>query len=248
VLATGRSDVATIAPDRIEAVIVTREGPILPAMDEALDAVTMFVPLIADDAPLIHIRPGKPGLMAEKSGREELAITRVHDLEREGILAPGAWNRSERIFAKVPDASASKYLMTVIGKAEVSAPGDARGSAPPSVIDGVITAAEGLPAAREDDIQHNYDFAGPKWGAREILILTSDELRRRLEAVCAADAASGFTIINTSISSGGSQDNALPYVQLNTINHTLRSGRPYRITKREDGRFAVYGHAALYSA
>jgi hypothetical protein len=117
VLATGRSDVTTIPPDRIEAVIVMRDGPVPPALNEAIDVVTMFVPLIADDAPLLQIRPSKPGHMAENRAREELAVARVHELEHEGILAPGAWECSERIFVKRPEVSALGYLMTVIGKA-----------------------------------------------------------------------------------------------------------------------------------
>jgi hypothetical protein len=124
VLATGRSDVTSIKPDRIEAVIVTRDGPIPPTMDEALDAVTRYVPLIADDALLIHIRPSKPGLMAEKSARDELALTRIHDLERDGVLAQGAWNRSELIFAKIHNVSAINYLLIVVGKSDTPAPSE----------------------------------------------------------------------------------------------------------------------------
>jgi hypothetical protein len=116
VLATGRKDIASVEPDRIEAVIVTREGPIPPAMDEALGVVTKFVPLIADDAPLIHIRASKPGLMADESGRDQLALARIHDLEREGILAVGAWNRSERMCVTTRDASDANYLLTVVRK------------------------------------------------------------------------------------------------------------------------------------
>jgi hypothetical protein len=249
VLATGRSDVTSIKPDRIEAVIVTRDGPIPPTMDEALDAVTRYVPLIADDAPLIYIRPSKPGLMTEKLGREELALTHIHDLEREGVLALGALNRSECISAEIRDAADGNYLLIVIAEAAASAPGNANVPSPPSIIiDRILAAVEGLPVARDDDVQYDYDFAGPKWGSREILVLTGDELRRRIEAVCAADAASGFMTIDMSAFSEASRDNALPYVQLNTLRDTPGAFRPYRITKRNDGRFAVYGHAALYSA
>jgi hypothetical protein len=114
VLPTGRSDVEPMDPDRIEAVIVTREGPIPPTMDEALDAVTHFLPLVADDAPLIHIHASRPGLMADESGRDELALTLIRDLESEGKLAPGAWNRSKRTFVKTHNRSDTSYLLTVI--------------------------------------------------------------------------------------------------------------------------------------
>jgi hypothetical protein len=248
VLATGRSDVATIKPDRIEAVIVIRDGPIPPTMNEAIGVVSMFVPLIVDDAPLIHIRRSKPGLMTERSCQEELALTRIHDLEREGILAPGAWNRSECIFAKSPEAFVSSYLLTVIGKAEDFTPGDAKVHPLQSeIIDRVLRAAEKLPVARDGDVQCDFDSVGPKWGAREILALPGGELRRRLEAVCSADTASGFTVTDVSMPPMDLQADPVPYVQLNTFSATLRTFRPYRIMKRNDGRFAVYGHPALYN-
>jgi len=122
VLATGRSDVAAIPPDRIEAVIVTRDGPIPPSMGEALERVTRFIPLTVDDAALIHIRPSGRGLMASESGRDELALSRIHDLEREGVLAPGAWNRSERMCVKIPSGSDASYLLTVIRKENKNGP------------------------------------------------------------------------------------------------------------------------------
>lgn len=116
VLPTGRSDSAPLDPDRIEAVIITREGPIPPTMDEALEVVTYFFPLIADDAPLIHICASRPGLMADENRRDELALTRIHDLEREGKLESGAWSRSKRIFVKVNDAPDTSYLLTMVRK------------------------------------------------------------------------------------------------------------------------------------
>lgn len=122
VLPTGRSDIESVDPDRIEAVIVTREGPIPPAMDNALEVVTLFLPLIADDAPLIHIRASRPGLMADASGRDELALTRIHDLEREGKLAPGAWNRSKRTFVETHNVADTNYLLTVIRREDKNDP------------------------------------------------------------------------------------------------------------------------------
>ena len=122
VLATGRTDVTSIKPDCIEAVIVTRHGPIPSTMDEALDVALSFVPLTRDDAPLIHIRSSKPGVMAEKTGRDELAITLIHDLERQGILAKSALNRSECIFTGQRHEAGDNYLLIVIGKASASHP------------------------------------------------------------------------------------------------------------------------------
>jgi hypothetical protein len=249
VLPTGRGDVVSIRPDRIEAVIVTRSGPIPPTIDELLDVVPRFVPITVDDVSLIHIRPGGSGLMAERSRQEELARTHVRDLERGGVVLPGAWNRAECVVTEARNAAAhGNYLLVVVGKAD-PVPEKAMGPASSSItVDDVLAAAAGLPVARDDDVQYDFDFAGPKWGAREILVLTSDELRCRLAAVCAADAANGFTTMTMSMSSKESWDKALPYVQLDTLSDTLRTFRPYRITKRNDGRFAVYGHATLYGA
>jgi hypothetical protein len=248
VLPTGRSDVIAVRPERIEAVIVTRDGPIPPTMAEALDVVPRFVPLIADDAALIHIRPSKPGAMAERSGREELTLAQVRELEREGVLAPGAAERARCVFAEVSNGAVGKYLVAVVSKATDSDPGKPIATAPASdIIDRVLAAAKDLPVARPEDIQYDFDFAGPKWGSRKILILTDRQLRRRLKAVCKADAASGCSIFGMSTSEEESPHGPLPYVQLNTLSSTRLAFRPYRITRRADGRYAVYGHAALYN-
>ena len=116
VLATGRSDVTSIRPDRIEAVIVTRDGPIPPTLDEALEVVPRFIPLIAGDTSLIRIYPSRPGVMAGESSRAELALARINDLEREGVIAHGAQKCSDIIFAKIHDMSSASYLLIVVGK------------------------------------------------------------------------------------------------------------------------------------
>lgn len=117
VLPTGLHDVTPMDPDGIEGVIVARDGPILPTMDDALVVVTKFLPLIADDAPLIHIRRSVPGMMSDESTRDELALSLVLELERERVMAPGAWVRSRRMF--VPGAANdTNYLITVVRKSE----------------------------------------------------------------------------------------------------------------------------------
>jgi hypothetical protein len=248
VLPTGRSDVITVRPERIEAVIVTRDGPIPPTMAEALDVVPRFVPLIADDAALIHIRPSKPGLMAARSGREELTLAQVRELERERVLAPGAAQRARCVFVEVSNGAVGKYLVAVITRRTDPDPGKPIATAPASdIIDRVLAAARDLPVARPEDIQYDFDFAGPKWGSRKILILTDRTLRLRLKAVCKADEASGCTIFGMSTSVEESPHSPLPYVQLNTLSSNRLAFRPYRIAKRPDGRYAVYGHPALYN-
>ncbi|MFD4941361.1 hypothetical protein ACFWNT_02210 [Streptomyces sp. NPDC058409] len=127
VLPTGRHDVTPMDPDGIEGVVVARDGFILPTMDEALVVVTKFLPLIADDAPLIHIRRSTPGMMSDESTRDELAQSFVLKLEREGVMAPGAWARSRRMFILAGAASDTDYLITVVRKGEQHAsPADPR--------------------------------------------------------------------------------------------------------------------------
>ncbi|MWA15722.1 hypothetical protein [Streptomyces sp. BA2] len=122
VLPTGRHDVEPTAPESIEGVVVARDGLIPPTMEEALRVVTKFVPLTADDAPLIHNRPGVPGLMSDTSTRDEMASSLVHDLEREGLLAHGAWTRSRRLFILAGTAIDTDYLITVVRKPKGTRP------------------------------------------------------------------------------------------------------------------------------
>ncbi|MGH3850280.1 MAG: hypothetical protein ACRDRT_11330, partial [Pseudonocardiaceae bacterium] len=115
-LSTGRHDVTPMDPDSIERVIVVREGPITPSMDEALAVVTKFVPLLPDDAPLIRICPGARGMMNEKFTRNRLALSLVQGLERDGVLAPGAWARSRPLSIRAGAADDTDYLVTVVRK------------------------------------------------------------------------------------------------------------------------------------
>ncbi|MFD5030003.1 DUF6585 family protein [Streptomyces sp. NPDC058405] len=116
VLPTGRHGVTPMDPNGIEGVIVARDGFTLPTMDEALVVVTKFLPLIADDAPLIHIRRSVPGMMGDESTRDELAQSLVLKLEGEGVIAAGAWVRSRRMFVLAGDANDTNYLITVVRK------------------------------------------------------------------------------------------------------------------------------------
>ncbi|HEX6470380.1 MAG TPA: hypothetical protein VF069_14880 [Streptosporangiaceae bacterium] len=114
VLPTGRHDVMDVEPDDIERVIVVRDGPVTPTMDEALTVVTRFVPLWTDDTPLIGIRRGRPGMMNDRPARDRLAARLVHAMERDGELAPGAWERARPLFIKAGGADDTDYLLTVI--------------------------------------------------------------------------------------------------------------------------------------
>jgi hypothetical protein len=116
VLPTGRHDVTPIDPDTIEGVVVVRDGPIRPTTDEALAVVTKFLPLIPDDAPLLHIRRAGPGTMSDDSTRDGLVQSLLLDLEREGVLAPDAWGRSRRMYVLAGTARDTNYLITVVRK------------------------------------------------------------------------------------------------------------------------------------
>lgn len=118
VLPTGRHDVTPMNPESIEAVIVTRDGPIAPTTDQALSVVTRRLPLIDDDAALIHVRRSVPGKMKGESTRERLARSLVYALERDGALGPGAWARSKRELASAGNATDTDYLVTVVQKSE----------------------------------------------------------------------------------------------------------------------------------
>jgi hypothetical protein len=120
VFPTGRHDVTPLEPDEVEGVVVACDGVIPPTMDEALAVVTRFVPFIDDDAPLVHIGRSVPGLMIDPSTRDELALSLVHDLERGGSLAPGAWERSVRRFILAGAADDPDYLITVVRKPELT--------------------------------------------------------------------------------------------------------------------------------
>ncbi|MFL6119244.1 hypothetical protein [Actinophytocola sp.] len=118
VFPTGCHDVTPMDPNEIEGVIVARDGLIPPTMDEALVPVTKFLPLIADDAPLIHIRRSIPGLMSDESTREELARSLVLEMEREMAITSAAWARSERMFIRAGTANDTDYLIIVVRKDE----------------------------------------------------------------------------------------------------------------------------------
>ncbi|MEL5955686.1 hypothetical protein AADR41_13075 [Streptomyces sp. CLV115] len=118
VLPTGRPDVTPVDPDAIEGVVVVRDGPIRPTTDEALAVVTKFLPLIPDDAPLLHIRRAGPGTMSDGSTRDGLVQSLLLDLEREGVLAPDAWGRSRRMHILAGPAGDANYLIATVQKSD----------------------------------------------------------------------------------------------------------------------------------
>ncbi|MFJ8827805.1 hypothetical protein ACIREE_39495 [Streptomyces sp. NPDC102467] len=121
VLSTGRHDVQPIHPDTIEGVVVVRDGLIRPAMDEVLPVVMKFLPLVADDAPLLHVGRGTPGMMGDEATRDQLAQSLLLELELEGTLAPGAWVRSRRMFVLAGAANDTDYLVTVVTRKQGAA-------------------------------------------------------------------------------------------------------------------------------
>lgn len=116
VLPTGCHDVMGIDPDDIEAVVVVRDGLIPPTMDDALVPVTKFLPLIADDAPIIHIRRSVLGMMTDDATRDELASSLLRELEREEVVAPAASVRSDNMFIRAGEANDTDYLIVVVRK------------------------------------------------------------------------------------------------------------------------------------
>ncbi|MEV5601474.1 hypothetical protein AB0L33_08545 [Streptomyces sp. NPDC052299] len=116
VLPTGRSDVTPMDPNAIEGVLVVRDGPIRPTTDDALAVVTRFLPLLPDDAPLLHIRGARPRTMGDHATRDALAQSVLLDLEREGALAPDSWGRSRRMHILAGPAGDGDYLLVPVRK------------------------------------------------------------------------------------------------------------------------------------
>ncbi|WP_328901579.1 hypothetical protein OHR86_18085 [Streptomyces sp. NBC_00441] len=122
VLPTGRPDVTPMDPEAIEGVLVVRDGPIRPTTDDALAVVTRFLPLIPDDAPLLHIRRARPGTMSDASGRDGLAQSLLLDLEREGVLAPASWGRSRRMHILAGPGGDADYLIVPVQRSHLRVP------------------------------------------------------------------------------------------------------------------------------
>ncbi|GGZ87094.1 hypothetical protein GCM10010301_69600 [Streptomyces plicatus] len=116
VLPTGRPDATPMDPAAIEGVLVVRDGPIRPTTDDALAVVTRFLPLISDDAPLLHIRRARPGTMSDNATRDALARSLLLDLEREGALAPDSWGRSRRMHILAGPGGDGDYLIVPVQK------------------------------------------------------------------------------------------------------------------------------------
>lgn len=117
VLATGISDVIKVDPNDIERVIVVRGGPIAPAMDEVLKIVTRFIPLWHDDTDLISICRDRSASMNAQRTRVGLAAYLVHGLERDGTLAPGAWQRATHLTIRDGHGGDADYLLVLIRSA-----------------------------------------------------------------------------------------------------------------------------------
>jgi hypothetical protein len=117
VLPTGRHDISPVHPESIECLVVVRDGPIAPTMEEVLPVVTGFLPLLTDDTDLIRIGRGARGAMADLFARDRLAGSLVHGLERDGVLEPDAWRRSRLVHLRASAANEdADYLVTVVQK------------------------------------------------------------------------------------------------------------------------------------
>jgi hypothetical protein len=123
VLPTGRRGVLSIDPGQTERVIVVRDGPIPPAIGEALSVVTRWIPLVPDDAPFILICRSVPGLMAEVASSQYMAWQLVDMLEKDMMLAPGAWERSTAM--RVHGTEDDTDYLVIIVKLPDKAPGRA---------------------------------------------------------------------------------------------------------------------------
>ncbi|WP_406633888.1 hypothetical protein [Amycolatopsis sp. WGS_07] len=104
--------------------------------------------------------------------------------------------------------------------------------------DAAIAAATELPDSDQDQIEDDFADVSPRWGCAEIIVLDAADARALLRAVLSSDAAEGFSRSSVTTSAFD--------VQLTT--HGAETFRPYRIVKREDGQFSLYGHASLYRA
>lgn len=100
-----------------------------------------------------------------------------------------------------------------------------------------------LPTADGAAIQRDFLEIAEAWGAREVLDISDDDLPRWIATVLADNVAAGYTELQRDW--GGSQNP--PRVQLNLLNPALATGwRPYRIVRRDEDTFAVYGHSSMY--
>ncbi|MET9075856.1 hypothetical protein ABZX95_27740 [Streptomyces sp. NPDC004232] len=132
VLATGRKGVIAMDPETIEAVAVVRHGPIPPTMSQVLTVVTQLLPLLADDEALVHIKRAPSRLPEDEWGREKLARSLVQDLERDGVVRAGAWQRAERHVTHSGSRQGPAHVLVVIRKP------DHRMTVPPVRVEAVV--------------------------------------------------------------------------------------------------------------
>lgn len=154
----------------------------------------------------------------------------------EPSILPGLVTRQEQKAAQAPIMAAMKQAMQGLSK-----------------VTELLTAAKNLAASDDDVIQSEFAYLSKVWGAREIIDLGSDvdSAKDRLEAMVRKNLNAGFTSFSMATGDGtpvrGSGEGVSPaYVQLHAENAS--TFRPYRIVKRTDGRFALYGHSSLYQA
>lgn len=113
-------------------------------------------------------------------------------------------------------------------------------------VNSIIDAARNLPGVSDAEIEENFLAIRDTWDAREVLTLVANDLRAVIIETLCGDMREGFSVrqVHPLVEPES-------YLQFNTISDSaLVAGRGtfrgYRIVKREDGRFALYGHAAMY--
>ncbi|MFD4456823.1 hypothetical protein [Nocardia sp. NPDC058480] len=116
----------------------------------------------------------------------------------------------------------------------------AAGVANAVLADKVIAAAQQLPPVSIEEIEPGFQLVADVWGAKEIVVISPGELRRRISKLLADNGSDGFTDSSVKTPAGGGP----PHVQLDSMSDS--TWRPYRIFKNDSDTFAVYGHATMY--
>ncbi|GAA4607172.1 hypothetical protein BJY16_006192 [Actinoplanes octamycinicus] len=116
---TGRPGVVVVDPDDIERILVARDGPILPDRNEALGITMEYVPILAEDEPLImRCRVGPDAahtrsFPAAEHPADEILPAIVAEFEARALLSPGAATRSTCLRLPGDDEADGWYLAVV---------------------------------------------------------------------------------------------------------------------------------------
>ncbi|MBH0781416.1 hypothetical protein [Nocardia bovistercoris] len=129
-------------------------------------------------------------------------------------------------------------------------PGRARASEPASRFQdsrekatGLVGVAEVFDVAASDDIEQDFLTVAQVWGAERVLDLDPKGLEWLIEKILADNASEGF--YSHGIFAEMAPKQRPPRIQLN-LTGVSGEERSFRIAKRTEGIFAVYGHASMY--